>query len=133
MSPRNTAEAVYHLMKSTNSHRIVAHDAPRALLANTVALAEKDSYRIDIIQCPTLPEIYPALVKPGVAPPTITPYPARSRPHAPDDIVYYLHSSGSTGLPKPIPQTERRSLEWIFASTSRRNVFARRSSFYILQ
>lgn len=117
MSPRNTPDAVYHLMKSTNSHVLVAHSATHSLLENVTQLAENDGYHIKVIECPPLQLMYPTLLaKPGTSAPRIVPYPPRKRPHTADDIVLYLHSSGSTGLPKPIPQTELRSQEWIEGS-----------------
>ncbi|KAJ7625826.1 putative nonribosomal peptide synthetase, partial [Roridomyces roridus] len=41
------------------------------------------------------------------------PYPGPSGVHTSlDDVAIYLHSSGSTGLPKPIPQTHRILIQW---------------------
>lgn len=41
-----------------------------------------------------------------------TPYPARDKSYDPDELALILHSSGSTGLPKPIPKTHKIVLQW---------------------
>lgn len=40
------------------------------------------------------------------------PYPARHKSYDPDELALILHSSGSTGLPKPIPKTHKIVLQW---------------------
>lgn len=45
------------------------------------------------------------------------PYPqAASRPE-PDVLSIYLHSSGTTGFPKPIPQSYKVQIHWMYHST----------------
>lgn len=117
MSPRNTPEAIYHLIKSTDCHVLIVHSATHSLLESVTQLAEIDDYYFKAVECPSLHAIYPALLAPsGTSASPVDPYPPRKGPHAPDDIVFYLHSSGSTGLPKPIPLRQLRSQEWIEGS-----------------
>ena len=39
-------------------------------------------------------------------------YPEPPKPWTPDDVAWILHSSGSTGLPKPVPQTQKMVMKW---------------------
>ena len=55
---------------------------------------------------PDFYDIFPAFSGKQSDSPSVASYPESSQPSSPDDIVLYMHSSGSTGLPKPIPQTQ---------------------------
>ena len=114
MSPRNTAEAVYSLMQRTNTHKVVFDIPLQSLVRSVAALAEKDGYHLELVNAPSLQELYP-FVYSDTAEDTVDValYPSPDKPTSPNDLVMYLHSSGSTGLPKPIPQTHLRTLEWI--------------------
>lgn len=70
-------------------------------------------YTLSIEEIPTLAQIFPRLGSEVVNDPFV-PYPAPNPLRALDDIVMYIHSSGSTGFPKPIKQTNEIILEWCY-------------------
>ena len=64
----------------------------------------------------SLYDIYPHLATDHNTPRAdFAPYPPYDKPYDPDEVALILHSSGSTGLPKPIMKTRRVMLEWILA------------------
>ncbi|KAI5119742.1 hypothetical protein M0805_008672 [Coniferiporia weirii] len=104
ISPRNSPTAVAHLIRKTKvTHILVGHEqASRTLSDMTLELLNNDGEgkpRTSLM--PSYEEIYTSdaefkpfpLVKPDL-----------------DSIVLYLHSSGSTAFPKPIPWTHYRFL-----------------------
>ena len=86
-------------------------DSVEAELKNT-----DPNYKLTIIEIPSIAQVFPELSdgpksdKPDV----LADYPDASRKPSPDDVALYLHSSGSTGLPKAIAKTHRQ-LEHIVA------------------
>jgi acyl-coenzyme A synthetase/AMP-(fatty) acid ligase len=65
---------------------------------------------LSIEEVPLLHEIYPKLGHEKEEDP-FEPYPPGPRPSL-DDICIYIHSSGSTSLPKSIPQKFRTLIHW---------------------
>jgi acyl-coenzyme A synthetase/AMP-(fatty) acid ligase len=113
MSPRNTAEATIKLLKETSCHRLLVTGTTLKPLIDQVRakLASSDpDFVVSIEEVPPLLEIYPKLGHEKEEDP-FEPYPAGPRPSL-DDICIYLHSSGSTGLPKTIPQTFWTIAHW---------------------
>ena len=60
-------------------------------------------------QLPDLYAIFPTLMD---EPDVVQHYPPAPRKPDWDDDCVYIHSSGSTGHPKPIPQAHRQVLDW---------------------
>ena len=119
MSPRNTAEATLKLLKETSCHRLLATRTTLKPLIDEIQdkLARGDpNYIVSIEEVPPLHEIYPKLGRENEQDP-FEPYPSGPRPPL-DDVLIYLHSSGSTGLPKSIPQKFRSILSWSFFRAS---------------
>ncbi|KAJ3525806.1 hypothetical protein NM688_g8348 [Phlebia brevispora] len=110
MSPRNSPEAIYSMLEKTNSHRVVSQSSLAPLISKVRGLTEADSYTLQVDEMPSLQSVFPFL-ETGIDT-DVEPYPASSRPHHPDDLVVYIHSSGSTGYPKPIPQRQKQVLNW---------------------
>ena len=112
MSPRNTAEATIKLLKETACHRLLVTSTTLKPLIDKIQddLAAHPDFAVSIEEVPSLREIYPKLGYETEQDP-FEPYPAGPRPSL-DDICNYLHSSGSTGLPKSIPQTFRAVIHW---------------------
>jgi acyl-coenzyme A synthetase/AMP-(fatty) acid ligase len=69
-------------------------------------------YSIEYDKLPSLAQIFPRFQTANGTSSVVTPFPARSKALDNQDIVFYLHSSGSTGFPKPIPQRQIAVLEW---------------------
>ncbi|KAF8901181.1 acetyl-CoA synthetase-like protein [Gymnopilus junonius] len=113
MSPRNTAAAVIKLMKDTACHRLITtRETLRPLIDEITAEVSKEEtpYSLSIEEVPPLAEIFPNL---GIetAEDPFEPYPTAPRPPL-DDVMLYLHSSGSTGWPKTVKQTFRSMVHW---------------------
>ncbi|KAG6328546.1 hypothetical protein ID866_10543, partial [Astraeus odoratus] len=110
MSPRNSPAAVVDMIKKINCHRLIVtqHSLGDLVFGIRRELAEQDHepYCLRIEELPTLASVYPHLSH-EVASSPFLPYPKQERKPEADDIMYYLHSSGSTGFPKPIPITHR--------------------------
>jgi acyl-CoA synthetase (AMP-forming)/AMP-acid ligase II len=105
ISPRISPEAIYHLLKITSCHRMLivganpVVDAVRRLLAD-------EKYAMEFLELPPLEKFYPSL---GAATPAQEQ--KFERLPLPDPnayargVVIYMHTSGSTSLPKPIGWT----------------------------
>ncbi|KAJ7073093.1 putative aminoadipate reductase [Mycena amicta] len=115
ISPRNSPAAVVQLLKKTNCHRILATGVTLAPLLAGIhkELAQEDPpYGLAVQEMPSLDQLYPYLGE-ETQNHEATPYPRRSTPVDLDLIASYLHSSGSTGFPKAIPQTHRIITHWV--------------------
>ncbi|KAF8956587.1 acetyl-CoA synthetase-like protein [Flammula alnicola] len=113
MSPRNTAAAIIKLLKDTSCHRLLTtYQTLRPLVDDTRSeLAASDpSYIFTVDEAPPFQDIFPKLGREKAEDP-FQEYPSGAR--APiDDVLLYLHSSGSTGFPKTIPQTFKSMVHW---------------------
>ncbi|KAF5372278.1 hypothetical protein D9757_009652 [Collybiopsis confluens] len=111
ISPRNSPVAIYNLLKKTSARKLVITETTLSGVLQGLRAelkAADPSYKVDpsrIIEAPSLQEIYPRLGKETVDDP-FTPIPAVPTPDN-SSMAVYLHSSGSTGLPKPIGFTHR--------------------------
>ncbi|KAF9477786.1 acetyl-CoA synthetase-like protein [Pholiota conissans] len=113
MSPRNTAAAIIKLLKDTSCHRLLTTYQSLGTLVDQInsELATSDpTYSLKIDEVPPLFDIFPKLGQ-ETAEDLFEEYPTGTS--APlDDVLMYLHSSGSTGFPKTIPQTFRSMVHW---------------------
>lgn len=113
MSPRNTATAIIKLMKETSCHTLITTKQTLQPLIRDIEseLQSLDStYPLCIEEVPPLHEIFPRLGHEKAEDP-FDPYPRGIRPPL-DSISMYIHSSGSTGLPKTVPQTFKSMVHW---------------------
>ncbi|KAJ7485053.1 putative aminoadipate reductase [Mycena galericulata] len=109
ISPRNSPSAVVHLLRMTSCHRIVATCTTLEPLVGGIKqeFAQVDpDFVLNIEEVPALSQIYPNLGAERLNHP-FNPYTPPSTTPALDDLCLYLHSSGSTGHPKAIPQAHR--------------------------
>ncbi|KZP21519.1 acetyl-CoA synthetase-like protein [Athelia psychrophila] len=112
IAPRNSAEAVVSMLQKSGCRRIVTTSATLGpLISQIKALTPADS-SLTFEDVPTVSQCYPHLGQEMPSHP-FTPYPAPQTPLDLDQPLFYLHSSGSTGFPKPIPQTSRTILGWL--------------------
>ncbi|KIJ09827.1 hypothetical protein PAXINDRAFT_17112 [Paxillus involutus ATCC 200175] len=112
VSPRNSAAAVADMMEKTDCSRIITLHHAHHLLVGGIheELAGREPIIID--ELPTLAYAFPKLGYEAESDPH-DPYPAAaSRPDL-DRPAMYLHSSGSTGFPKPIPHSYKVQIHWI--------------------
>ncbi|KAG2103392.1 putative aminoadipate reductase [Suillus discolor] len=119
ISPRNSAAAILNLMQKTNCRRLVTtHHSLGSLIDGIKAGSvsqDTDASQLQLDMMPTLKYLYPML---GTGSPdeNFLPYPPQASRSSSDDILYYLHSSGSTGFPKAIPATHQTIIGWCRSS-----------------
>ncbi|KAF7347140.1 Acetyl-CoA synthetase-like protein [Mycena venus] len=109
ISHRNSAAAILHLLNNTNSHRLLMTKSSLGRLVDTVSIElsnNKPPFELSIEEIPLLGQIYPYLGH-ETSEDVFVPYPIPTTSIALDDVALYLHSSGSTGFPKSIPETHR--------------------------
>lgn len=98
-------------MQKTSCHRIVSQPAFASLTSGVKSQLEAKQWAVQVDDCPEFSDIYPDFNS-GNKPLNCTPYMKSSRALAMDDIALYMHSSGSTGMPKPIPHRHITSIQW---------------------
>ncbi|KAJ7214255.1 acetyl-CoA synthetase-like protein [Mycena haematopus] len=109
ISHRNSAAAIFHLLSNTSSHRVLTTKGSLGGLVETVA-ADNAPYELSIEDIPLLGQIYPHLGHESTEH-TFVPYPSPITSIPIDNVALYLHSSGSTGFPKAIPETHRNLVQ----------------------
>jgi acyl-CoA synthetase (AMP-forming)/AMP-acid ligase II len=103
MSQRNSPAAICSMLRKVSCHKLFATTASLGPLLEDVKfeLAASD-YPLEIDELPILPDIYPHFTHET----SKDPFESISLPSRDvfvDGVVMYIHSSGSTGFPKPIP------------------------------
>ncbi|KAJ7052219.1 putative aminoadipate reductase [Mycena amicta] len=109
LSHRNSDAALKHLLTASKSQGILTTHGSLGQVIDSLAadlLAQQPSHALAIHEIPTLAQLYPVLGR-ETPEDAFTPYPQPKDKAALDELAFYLHSSGSTGLPKPIPFTHR--------------------------
>ena len=109
MSPRNSAPAIVQLLKQTTCHRIISQQSFRPLLTDVLDELSTESWALTIEDLPDIETIFPTLYGKETKG-LVVPYPTRETIDK-HDIAFYIHSSGSTGFPKPVPQRFVNMLE----------------------
>lgn len=111
ISPKNSAEALVSMIIKSGCHRaLITHKSLGQLLHEVQTLLPTE-FSLIVQEIPTLAQCFPHLGR-EVEKASFVPYPACQEGQTPDDPLFYLHSSGSTGFPKPILQTENIMLGW---------------------
>ncbi|KAJ7509627.1 putative aminoadipate reductase [Mycena galericulata] len=109
ISTRNSAAAVLHLLNKTGSHRLLITKGSLSPLVDSVSTdlsAMNPPYELSIEEIPLLGQLYPHLGH-ETTEDAFVPYPSPAARTSLDQVSVYLHSSGSTGFPKSIPETHR--------------------------
>ncbi|EIW83469.1 acetyl-CoA synthetase-like protein [Coniophora puteana RWD-64-598 SS2] len=108
MSPRNSPQAIASMLNKTECrHILIITPLPATFLDEVCGLSALD---LTITRLPPIARIYPKLGR-ETAENAFAPFPYK-RPH-PEEVAMYLHSSGSTGFPKPIAITHLRLIQWL--------------------
>ncbi|KAH7912704.1 acetyl-CoA synthetase-like protein [Hygrophoropsis aurantiaca] len=109
MSPRNTAPAIASMMKTTGCHRLFTIEHTHGPL---IADIRHEIPNLEVDELPSFKQLYP---KPGkeVAQDLFESYPPPALRPGRDEPALYLHSSGSTGYPKPIAHSHRIVIQWL--------------------
>ncbi|KAG1767497.1 putative aminoadipate reductase [Suillus placidus] len=115
MSPRNPPQVIVDLLLRTSCRRIASITPNHTALLDDVRRLMGDSGTgLKIIEIPPISEVYPHLGNESLAH-HFVPYPKRSTITRLTETILYMHSSGSTGFPKPIAQNHRGQLSWLNA------------------
>ncbi|KAL4077414.1 putative aminoadipate reductase [Scleroderma citrinum] len=107
VSPRNSAPAVVDMLRKTKCHRMIVSQHSLSELVSSIRtkLSQREEpFHLQIEESPSLATIYPCLSR-EVATSPFVPFPTAEQRPEKNDVMFYLHSSGSTGFPKPIPIT----------------------------
>lgn len=98
------------MLTKTSCHRVLTTHASLAPLINGLQAIVPADFPLSVEEIPTLATIFPRLGKEVESDPFLPhiPLPRRGM----QDVLLYLHSSGSTGFPKPIPCTNQTILAW---------------------
>ncbi|OJT12273.1 Linear gramicidin synthase subunit D [Trametes pubescens] len=105
VSTRNTAAGVADMLKRTNTTQIlISQDATiRGIAAD--ALSQLPGIQVTVRDMPVFEDLYSDAPTNSAFTNVDVKLPAK---YNPDALAIFLHSSGSTGHPKPIPWTHRR-------------------------
>ena len=104
ISPRNSPAAILNLLQKTGCRRLLVTQHTLKELLDSVRALDSS---LSIEEIPSLNQLYPQQS------PTFRHYPTLPKPSF-ESTAIYIHSSGSTGFPKPIPLTHRSI--WSYAN-----------------
>ncbi|KAF8890512.1 hypothetical protein CPB84DRAFT_1784727 [Gymnopilus junonius] len=108
ISPRNSPAAVAHLLYKVGvNHLLVGHEASMIELSNESLELLSSNYPEAAQPKRTPIPLFEDLYLEADDDPNDIPFEKRDL----NDVVVYMHSSGSTNFPKPIPWTNRRLIE----------------------
>lgn len=108
-----------HLLKRSGSHQLVMTSATlselkEGIFINIQVSSSNPAWALRVSEAPLLGQLYPEfLAVPKAEEITCIPETVEGGTFNLDDISLYLHSSGSTGLPKAIPRTHREIVNYI--------------------
>ncbi|KAJ7622622.1 putative aminoadipate reductase [Mycena polygramma] len=114
ISPRNSEAAIVHLLSTSGAHRLLTTKSSLGRLVDTVAAhlsALNPPHELTIEEIPLLGQLYPHLGH-ETSKDAFVRYPAPGTGTPLDNVAMYLHSSGSTGFPKCIPETHRNLIHY---------------------
>ncbi|KAF7333965.1 Non-canonical non-ribosomal peptide synthetase FUB8 [Mycena sanguinolenta] len=115
ISPRNSPAGILQLLRATSCHRVLATCSTLEPLLTELKnhIAEFDpEFTLQIDEVPSLNQVYPYLGGETADCP-FQPYPTPAFNATLEDISFYIHSSGSTGLPRAVGQTYRMVKQWL--------------------
>lgn len=107
MSPRLPPAAIIHLLKSTNSHKLVISSSTLSELVKGIKeelVQQHADYPVQLVEFPTLDALYPTSGDEEDVTSSTSEVNGDEGKYAGG---VFLHSSGSTGLPKPIRLSNR--------------------------
>ncbi|KAF9007727.1 acetyl-CoA synthetase-like protein [Hymenopellis radicata] len=109
---RNSSAATAKLLQDVNCCQVVATSSTLGdLLSQTQLELEQHGKQLSIHEMPLTQTLYPLLGRES-SETAFEYYTTGTSPSSLSDVAFYLHSSGSTGLPKAIPQSHLSNLHW---------------------
>ena len=103
------------MLQKTNCHKVIFNPPVHGLVSAVHSILAKDNYSLEQTELPALHSVFPSLAGEEKV---VKTFPSHRTTPSVDDVVMYIHSSGSTGFPKPIPQTHRILLQWCTSGKS---------------
>ena len=96
------------MLERTNTHRILVNPAVSTLIQEVQEACFAKGHHLKLIELPGLLDAFPQFQTDAHNDALkVNPYPPPHKEPGDDDPSFYLHSSGSTGFPKPICHTHR--------------------------
>ncbi|KAJ7573570.1 hypothetical protein C8J56DRAFT_982554 [Mycena floridula] len=112
ISPRNSPAATAKLMTDVNCSQILTTSSTLTdFVHETREYLKQSDHHLRVYEIPQTQDIFPTLGE-SSRPDSFHTYKANQVTVSLSDIAFYLHSSGSTGFPKTIPQTHQSILQW---------------------
>ncbi|KAL1710425.1 hypothetical protein EV121DRAFT_192955 [Schizophyllum commune] len=122
ISPRLAAPAVASLLRTSSCQRLVTTQQTLHTLISDLKAELGEDYGLIIDEMPALSDVYPRFAAESplrdaekAEHEEFEPYPRL--PVKPDDLLFYIHSSGSTGYPKAVGQTHANVQGWTRLAT----------------
>ncbi|KIP04467.1 hypothetical protein PHLGIDRAFT_193243, partial [Phlebiopsis gigantea 11061_1 CR5-6] len=115
MSPKNSVPAFVKMLQATSCHRVITQPMFTPLVDSVRAQLKEKQHDLIVEELPSLHDVFTGVFDFGEAS-SVEPFLGPASPHSAEDIVLYLHSSGSTGFPKAIPLRQNFLLELIKTS-----------------
>ncbi|KAL1721938.1 hypothetical protein EV715DRAFT_194194 [Schizophyllum commune] len=122
ISPRLAAPAVANLLRTSGCRRLVATQQTLHTLISDLEAELGEDYGLVIDEMPALGDVYPRFAAESplcdaekAEHEEFEPYPRLAV--KPDDMLFYIHSSGSTGFPKAVGQTHANVQGWTRLAT----------------
>jgi acyl-coenzyme A synthetase/AMP-(fatty) acid ligase len=113
MSPRLPPTAIAKMLGDVDCSQMITTQAGLETTGINAAskIMSSEGRALKILPAPCLPELFPLLASETSNDPFRL-FRSTTKEHELSDVAFYLHSSGSSGLPKTIPQTEQSILDW---------------------
>ncbi|KAJ3517676.1 hypothetical protein NLJ89_g350 [Agrocybe chaxingu] len=114
ISARNSPLAIVNLLQGSSCHKIVGTRATLGKLFDEVearVAAVGEQFKLNFVEIPTVERLFPKLGR-EIEDDSFKLYSTLAPTPSLESVCMYLHSSGSTGFPKCIPQTHRNLVEW---------------------
>ena len=111
MSPRNSPEAITNLLVKSSCCRVLTQPSLVHLLSDAQTAFAANGVCLQVDELPSIHSVYPSLSGAIQNVEEVT-FPTIKNP-GDDDIALYLHSAGSTGLPKPIALSQKIINQWV--------------------
>lgn len=100
------------MLESTGCRRLITQSSMTSLIADVESRMHAKGFLLTVDELPSLPLAYPHLFGEQDHQVRCEPYPPLSAASNLDELCIFIHSSGSTGFPKPIPIKHKMTLQF---------------------
>lgn len=110
------------MVQKVDCHHIITQPSVSSMVSAVKVQMTDQGYDLQVENLLPLSKVFPTFGMERPEHDYVAPYPPSTEQVDPNRVVIYIHSSGSTGFPKPIPQTEKITLQW--CKTRKFNAFS---------